>query len=63
MKENNLLSAPYSEEEVQKAIFQMERNKAPDPDGFPVEFYQTFWETIKGDLGDMFSFLHVGQLE
>jgi hypothetical protein len=41
----------------------MERNKAPGPDGFPAEFYQTFWETIKSDLLEMFSVLHAGQLE
>jgi hypothetical protein len=41
----------------------MEHTKTPGPDGFPVEFYQTFWETIKTDLLDMFSSLHAGQLE
>jgi hypothetical protein len=41
----------------------MERNKAPGLDGFPADFYQTFWETIKEDLLEMFSFLHAGQLE
>jgi hypothetical protein len=41
----------------------MEHNKAPGPDGFPAEFYQTFWETIKADLLDMFSSLHARQLE
>jgi hypothetical protein len=46
-EENDLLTAPYSEEEVNKAIFQMEHNKAPGPHGFPAEFYQTFWDTIK----------------
>jgi hypothetical protein len=58
--ENNFLTAEYSEEEVRKAIFQMEHNKAPGLDGFSVEFYQTFWETIKGDLLDLFSYLHAG---
>jgi hypothetical protein len=48
IEENNLLTAEYSEEKVRKAIFQMEYNKAPGPDGFPAEFYQTFWDTIKG---------------
>jgi hypothetical protein len=28
MEENDLLTAPYSEEEVKKAVFQMEHNKA-----------------------------------
>jgi hypothetical protein len=26
---------------------QMKKNKAPGPDGFPAEFYQVFWDTIK----------------
>jgi hypothetical protein len=30
------------ENEVRKALFQMEHNKAPGPDGFLSEFYQTF---------------------
>jgi hypothetical protein len=63
MEENGLLTAPYFEEEVQKAISQMEHNKAPGPDGFLAEFYQTFWETIKPDLLEMCNVLHAGQLE
>jgi hypothetical protein len=59
-EENDLLTAEYSEEEVRKAIFQMEHNKAPGPDGFPAEFYQTFWDTIKGDLLELFGYLHAG---
>jgi hypothetical protein len=57
------VTAPYSEDEVKKAIYQMEHNKAPGLDGFPAEFYQTFWDTIKSDRLDMFSVLHPGQLE
>jgi hypothetical protein len=63
IKENALLTATYSEEEVRKAVFMMEHNKAPGQDGFPAEFYQTFWDTIKSDLLAMFSSLHAGQLE
>jgi hypothetical protein len=60
-KENMFLNAPYSEEEVRKAVFQMEHNKAPGPDGFSTEFFQTFWDIIKGDLLMLFSELHAGQ--
>src|SRR4051812_11508947 len=42
IEENNFLTAPYTEEEVKKVVFQMEHNKAPGPDGFPAEFYQNF---------------------
>jgi hypothetical protein len=62
-EENAFLTAPYSEEEVRKAIFLMEHNKAPGPDGFPAEFYQNFWDTIKSDLLALFSALHEDQLE
>jgi hypothetical protein len=50
IEENGLLTAPYSKEEVKKAVFQMEHNKALGPDGFAAEFYQSFWNTIKMDL-------------
>jgi hypothetical protein len=38
-EENDLLISPFTVDEVQEAIFQMEHNKAPGPDGFPAEFY------------------------
>jgi hypothetical protein len=63
IEENDLLTAEYLEEEVRKTIFQMKHNIASESDGFPAEFYQTFWDTIKGDLLDLFGYLRVGQLE
>jgi hypothetical protein len=40
----------------------MEHNKAPGPDGFPVEFYQACWEIIKEDLMELFWDFHSGNL-
>ena len=40
----------------------MEHNKKLGPDGFPAEFYQQFWDVIKGDLMNMFHDLHKGDL-
>jgi hypothetical protein len=38
----------------------MEHNKALGPDGFPVDFYQVFWSTIKDDLVALFQDFHRG---
>jgi hypothetical protein len=40
---------------VEKTVFLMEHNKALGPDGFPAEFYQKIWDTIKMDLLALFS--------
>ena len=53
-EENSILTADFLVKEVYDAIFQMELNKAPGPDGFPAEFYQNFWNVIKHDLMAMF---------
>ena len=60
--ENESLTAPFSEEEVKLAVFDMEHNKAPSSDGFPVEFYQFFREVVKPDLMNLFYEFHVGRL-
>jgi hypothetical protein len=60
--ENEQLVKPFSEEEVRHAVFQMEHNKAPGPDGFPAEFYQACWNFIKGDLMALFMDFHDGFL-
>jgi hypothetical protein len=53
-EENRILTADFTEKEVHEVILQMEKNKAPSPDGFPAEFYQIFWDVIKVDLMAMF---------
>jgi hypothetical protein len=56
--ENEILTTEFSYNEVKEAIFQMEHNKAPGPDGFPAEFYQAFWDVIKDDLLALFVDFH-----
>jgi hypothetical protein len=48
--ENEFLTAPFTIEEVKEAIFQMEKDKAPRPDGFPAKFYQKFLKISRGIL-------------
>jgi hypothetical protein len=61
-EENEMLTDPFSEEEVKMAVFDMEHNKAPIPDGFPTNFYQFFWEVVKLDLMNLFYEFHAGRL-
>ena len=57
-EENELLTSEFTVSEVKDAVFQMEHNKAPGPNGFPAEFYQVFWEVIKDDLMALFTDFH-----
>jgi ribonuclease HI len=41
---NESLTAPYTEEEVKVALFQMFPSKAPGPDGYPAHFFQRHWD-------------------
>jgi hypothetical protein len=38
------------ENEIREAIFQIEHNKVPGPNGFLAELYQVFWNVMKDDL-------------
>jgi mannosylglycoprotein endo-beta-mannosidase len=59
-EENEILVGDFTEQEVYDAIFQMEKNKAPGPDGFSAEFYQKLWEVIKVDLKALFKAFQEG---
>ena len=41
-EDNLILTSEFTEEEVKKALFSMESNRAPDPDNIPVEFYKHY---------------------
>lgn len=44
-------------------VFSMEKNKAPGPDGFPLEFYQKFWHIIRFSIKRMFDELVLEKLD
>lgn len=42
-----MLKQPFTEKEMETALFQMAPSKAPGVDGFNVGFFQTHWSLIK----------------
>lgn len=60
---NELLNAPFTVEEVRKALFMMKPNKAPGPDGFTTCFFQRHWELIGHDICvSVLAFLNGGEM-
>ncbi|KAL6326022.1 hypothetical protein AAG906_038514 [Vitis piasezkii] len=49
------LDSPFTEEEISKAIFQLDRDKASEPDGFIIAGFQDCWDVIKEDLVRVFA--------
>jgi hypothetical protein len=54
--ENNQLVKDITEEEIAKAVWSLDPDKAPGPDGFPIRFYRSFWDIIKQDLKKMLNY-------
>lgn len=61
-KDNIELTKPFCEEEVRKAIFDMEENTASGPDGFGVSFYRSCGNSIKDVLMEMINDFYMGAL-
>ena len=52
------LERPSEEEEIRRAIWCMDKDKAPSPDGFTTGFFQDCWDVIKADLMKVFEEFH-----
>ncbi|RVW40207.1 hypothetical protein CK203_078389 [Vitis vinifera] len=48
------LEQPFIEEEIHAALMGMNGDKAPDPDGFIVAFWQSCWDFVKEEIVDLF---------
>ncbi|XP_059066346.1 uncharacterized protein LOC131045374 [Cryptomeria japonica] len=49
-EDNTMLMSPFSIEEVRGAVFAMNPDKAPKPDGFTPLFFQKCWEFVGQDV-------------
>ena len=52
-EQSALCDGPLTTDEVFLALKGMARGKSPGSDGFPAEFYMTFWEILGSDLVDV----------
>jgi hypothetical protein len=52
---NNLLTMLPSSAEIHQAVFSLNKQSAPGPDGFGAFFYQTYWEIVSKDVIDAVS--------
>ncbi|KAK1677030.1 hypothetical protein QYE76_037878 [Lolium multiflorum] len=57
------LSAPFTIDEVKKAVLSMNKNSSPGPDGFGPAFFSTFWDAVSQDFRDMFSSFYDGTID
>lgn len=61
-EEANDLIKPFTMEELERALKDMDASLAPGPDGQPVGSYREFWPQIRGIMLEMFNKLHQDEL-
>ncbi len=49
-EEASWLERPFEEEKIRKVVSNMNGDKAPGPDGFPMSFYHACWPILRGDV-------------
>jgi hypothetical protein len=58
-----LLEKPFTEEEIKKIVFSYNSNKAPGPNGFSFQFYQSFWDLVSRDVCKLVNVFYYNQLD
>ncbi|KAL5545374.1 hypothetical protein UlMin_005061, partial [Ulmus minor] len=51
-------TVPFEEEEIKKAVFEIDREKSPGPDGYTGAFFQDCWGILKNDMVKIFEEFH-----
>ncbi|XP_073051733.1 uncharacterized protein [Primulina eburnea] len=60
---NALICAPFTAEDIRKAVFDMHPDKAPGPDGLSVFFYQKLWVVVGAEVTEAsLQILNVGAI-
>ena len=60
---NDTLTRTFTIEEVEAAVKEMAPLKAPDPDGMPPLFYQSYWSLVGSDVSQsILHYLNTGTL-
>ncbi|KAF8670729.1 hypothetical protein HU200_050394 [Digitaria exilis] len=54
--------SPFDQDEITQALFAMDMNASPGPNGFGPSFYKAFWSQLKPSLLTLFADFHGGQL-
>ncbi|KAF8733580.1 hypothetical protein HU200_014885 [Digitaria exilis] len=57
------LSTPFDPDEISNALFAMDMNASPGPDGLGPAFYKSFWQHLKPHVIDLFRDFHEGSLD
>ena len=50
-----LLECPFEEDEVTLVVRNMNGDKSPGPDGFPMSVFHACWQVVKGDIMAVFA--------
>jgi hypothetical protein len=54
---------PISIQEIKNVVFSLPKDKANGPNGFPIEFFQEYWEFISDDLHSMVTAFYHNRLD